>query len=81
MASSGTTTTGRLGDANNNVVLANNDASTGRGVICLEGITSEAFVSWDFGMAGSMMMTADSDKDAGTSLGVELVVESPKHQH
>ena len=60
MASSGTTTTKRLGDANDNVAIADDDASTGRGVIHHVGITSEAFVSLGFGTAGSMMMTSDS---------------------
>ena len=41
-------------------------------------MTSEAFVSWGFGTAGSMMTTSGINEDAGTSLGVELVVvESP----
>ena len=64
MASSGTTTTGRWGDISDNVALADDDVSTGRGVIQHEGTTSEVFVSLGFVTSSSMMMTSDTNEDA-----------------
>ena len=80
MASSGTTTIGSvvtLEDADDEVVLANNDISTGMGIIHWQGATSEAFISLAFGTAGSTTTTSDEDedKDAGTTADVGLVVK------
>ena len=69
MASSGTTTTGSvvtLGDADNEVILDDNDDSTGTRVIHQWGTLSEAVVSLGCGTASS----TTPKKDVGTAFEI-----------
>ena len=83
MASSGMMTTGRvvvvLGGADEEGVLANDDALTRVGVIHWQGILSEALVSLGSGTAGSMTDdgagTTDDDKPPPLALKREVVQE------
>ena len=76
MASSGMTTAGRvvvaLIGANEEVVLANDDGSTGVGLIHWQGILSEALVSLGSGAAGSMTdnSTGTTDDDETPTAGI-----------
>ena len=77
MASSGTMTTGRvvvsLVGTDEEVVLANDDRPTRVGVICQQGILSEALVSLGSGTAGSMTDngTDTTNNDETPTIGTE----------